>query len=107
MKYVCFGSDLSVTQGPGQFEGLRFKLIVRYGELWPLRPGSEKEAISGSFQVTISDRIPVGPTTGTFWSGGLFPRRCLVRSGKANTPALGAMAMARPRDDVGFEIAVL
>ena len=70
----------------------------------PVGDRLEKEAISGSF---ISDLIPVRPTTGTFWSGGLFPRRCLVRSGKANTPALGAMAMARPRDDVGFEIAVL
>jgi hypothetical protein len=68
---------------------------------------SEKEAISGSF---ISDRIPVGPTTGSFWSGGLFPR-CFGASGKGNTSEKRFHEIdsalrngdGAPRDDGRFE----
>ena len=78
----------------------------------PVGGHSQKEATSGSF---FSDRIPVGPATCTFWSGGLFPR-CFGASGKANTPekrfdeidsAFRRNDHGALRGDVKFEIAVL
>ena len=81
------------------------RLNIALIALIALRPGW------GSF---FSVRIPVGPTTGTFLSGGLFPR-CFGASGKANTPEKRFHEIesalrngdGEPRGDVKFEITVL
>jgi hypothetical protein len=72
LGYHCNGGPPSGTLGR----------LINFLKDRRVRGRSEKEAISGSF---ISYRIPVGTTTGTFWSGELFPR-CFGVSGKANTP---------------------